>query len=82
MLAGRALYVHIEDIVMPGEHPARRPVITGPRIRWRMTVLTTHLRAERRAFIRDHHPDRGGDPDDSSRDFTGWPNRLSIHLNR
>jgi hypothetical protein len=23
-----------------------------------------HLRAERRAFIRDHHPDRGGDPDE------------------
>ena len=22
------------------------------------------LRAERRAFIRDHHPDRGGDPDE------------------
>ena len=23
-----------------------------------------HLRAQRRAFIRDHHPDRGGDPDE------------------
>ncbi len=23
-----------------------------------------HLRAQRRAFIRDHHPDRGGHPDD------------------
>jgi hypothetical protein len=22
------------------------------------------LRAERRAFIREHHPDRGGDPDE------------------
>ena len=30
-----------------------------------MTVADDpQLRAERRAFIRDHHPDRGGDPDE------------------
>jgi hypothetical protein len=47
-----------------------------------MTVADDpQLRAERRAFIRDHHPDRGGDPDEfiaGLRRLAGSPNDPAV----
>lgn len=37
-----------------------------------MTDATEDDRAARRAYIRDHHPDRGGDPDEFVAGLRRW----------
>ncbi|WP_420122435.1 hypothetical protein [Nakamurella sp.] len=37
-----------------------------------MTDATDDDRAARRAYIRDHHPDRGGDPDEFVAGLRRW----------